>query len=66
LVTSQCPRSPEAQLSVMHADVPQAAQALAEELCSALNLSGLPIYTVSASITTHGGPGILAAGFFVP
>ena len=66
LVVSQCPRSPEGQLSVMHADVPQAAQALAEELCGALGCASIPIYTVSASITTHGGPGILAAGFFVP
>jgi fatty acid kinase fatty acid binding subunit len=55
LVTEQCPRSPDAHLCVMQAD----------ELESGLGLEHIPVYNAGASITTHGGPGILAAGFFV-
>lgn len=65
LVIEQCPRSPGAHLSVMNADELDAAQKLAQELGSKLGFERVPIYNVGASITTHGGPGILAASFFV-
>jgi fatty acid kinase fatty acid binding subunit len=64
LVVEQCPRSPDAHLSVMNADEPKAAQRLADELKSTFGFAHVPIYNVGASITTHGGPGILAVGFF--
>jgi DegV family protein with EDD domain len=64
LVIEQCPRSPSAHLSVMNADELEAAQRLAREFETALGFEHVPIYNVGASITTHGGPGILAAGFF--
>jgi DegV family protein with EDD domain len=65
LVLDQCPRSPTAHVNIMNADEPEAAQRLAGELKAELGLERVPIYNVGASITTHGGPGILAIGFFV-
>ena len=65
LVIAQCPRTPGAHLSVMNADELEAARRLAEEFKSKLGFERVPIYNVGASITTHGGPGILAASFFV-
>jgi DegV family protein with EDD domain len=65
LVYEQCPRKSEARLSIMNADEVEAAGKLAHELEAALDLRHVPIYNVGASITTHGGPGILAVAFFV-
>lgn len=65
LIIDQCPRSPDAHLCVMHAAEPVAAQRLADELKSIFGFVHIPVYSIGASITTHGGPGILAIGFFV-
>ncbi len=65
LVVQACPRTPQAHLAVMHADDLAGAEALAANLKAALGAKRVPIYTVSASITTHAGPGALAVGFFV-
>ena len=65
LVIEQCPRDPAAHLSVMNAGEVEAAERLAHELASTLGAKHVPIYNVGASITTHGGPGILAVAFFV-
>ena len=65
LAIEQCPRDPSAHLSVMNADEVQAAERLAHELESKLGAKHVPVYNVGASITTHGGPGILAVAFFV-
>jgi DegV family protein with EDD domain len=64
LAIEQCPRDPSAHLSVMNADQVEAAERLARELESTLGVKHVPVYNVGASITTHGGPGILAAAFF--
>ena len=64
MVIEQCPRSPEARLSVMNADEVEAAQRLARVFEAGLGLEHVPVYNMGASITTHGGPGILAVGFF--
>ncbi len=64
LVAEQCPRAPESHLCVMQADALEMAQRLAGELGAALRLGHIPIYNLGASITTHGGPGTLAVGFF--
>ncbi len=65
LVIQQCPHTRDAHLSVMNADEAPAAQRLAADFQAALGLEHVPVYNMGASITTHGGPGILAAGFFV-
>ena len=52
-------------LSVMHAGVPDEAQALAHDLGNQLSIPEIPILDVPPAIVTHGGPGILGASFFV-
>jgi DegV family protein with EDD domain len=53
-------------VTVMHADVPEEAKTLARELQGNLKLPVTPTITdVPPAIVTHGGPGILAVGFFV-
>lgn len=64
LVRANCPRSPDARLSVMHAAAPDEAQRLATSLSSSLGLPLPPILNVGSAITTHAGPGTLAVGFF--
>lgn len=64
LVVAECPRSPAACPTVMHADDLVEAQRLAARLQAALGLSEIPILSLGASITTHAGPGALGVGFF--
>lgn len=65
IVEDQCPKSPEAHLSVMQADAMEEASALAAELKTRMNLTSIPIYELPPAIVVHGGPGVLAVGFFV-
>lgn len=64
LVVAECPHSPDARLSVMHADVAADAAKLRDDLRAVLGIQEIPIYPIGPAITTHGGPGILAVGFF--
>lgn len=65
IVEEQCPKSPEAHLCVMQADAMAEAEALATELKTQTNLAAIPIYELPPAIVVHGGPGVLAIGFFV-
>jgi DegV family protein with EDD domain len=65
LVLEQIPRDGSGHLSVLHADVPDQGQALADDLGAQLGLSEVPIYDIPPAIVTHAGPGILGVGFFV-
>jgi DegV family protein with EDD domain len=64
LVVAECPRAPEARLSIMHAAAEEEANQLRAELGAALGLKDIPLYSVGPAITTHAGPGTLAVGFF--
>jgi DegV family protein with EDD domain len=64
LVLENCPPSPESHLCVMHADAEAEAQALAAGLAAALGLPEVPLYLLPPAIVVHGGPGLLATGFF--
>jgi DegV family protein with EDD domain len=64
VVFAECPRAPESRLNVMHADAPSEANQLRDELCAALGVCDIPLYSLGPAITTHGGPGTLAIGFF--
>ncbi len=64
LIMAECPRQPEARLSVMHADAVEEANRLRAELSAALGIADIPLYSVGPAITTHAGPGVLAVGFF--
>jgi DegV family protein with EDD domain len=65
VVEEQCPKDPAAHLSVMQADAKAEAEGLAAELRSRMGLAEIPIYELPPAIVTHGGPGLLAVGFFV-
>lgn len=64
LILTECPRTPEAHLSVMHADAVEDANRLRADLSATLNIQDIPLYSVGPAITTHAGPGTLAVGFF--
>jgi DegV family protein with EDD domain len=64
IVYERITRDGSGYLSVMHAAVPDQAQALADELCAELHLSDVPILDVPPAIVVHGGPGILGVAFF--
>jgi DegV family protein with EDD domain len=65
LVLAGCPRTPQAELCVMHADAPAEAERLAADLRGAMGMADIPIFAVGAAITTHAGPGTIGVGFFV-
>jgi fatty acid-binding protein DegV len=65
LVVLHIPRDGHGYLSVLHAGVPQEAQALADDLGGQLGLSHIPILNVPPAIVTHAGPGVLGVSFFV-
>jgi len=65
IVEEQCPKSVEAHLCVMHADAMDEATTLASDLSSRMNIRSIPIYELPPAIVVHGGPGVLAIGFFV-
>jgi DegV family protein with EDD domain len=54
----------DSYLTVMHADVAEQGQALAEDLQAKLGLAEVPIHHMPPAIVTHGGPGILGVAFF--
>jgi DegV family protein with EDD domain len=67
LVIEQIAPGNEGHLSIMHAGVPDQAQALADDLKRELHLPyDARIVDVPPAIVTHGGPGVLAAAFFTP
>jgi len=65
LVLEECPRNAESYLCVMHADAEAEAQAMAADFAATMELQEVPIYELPPAIVVHGGPGLLAAGFFV-
>ncbi|HEX7975950.1 MAG TPA: hypothetical protein VF498_16195 [Anaerolineales bacterium] len=50
---------------MLHAGVPEEGALLASELSALVNQAEVPVIDVPPAIVTHGGPGILGAGFFV-
>jgi len=66
LVLEECPPRDESHLCVMHADAHAQARALADGFAVQLGLSDVPIYLLPPAIVVHGGPGLLAVGFFAP
>jgi len=64
LVLEECPRSADAHLCVMHADVEMEAQSMATDFAAALGIPEVSIYEMPPAIVVHTGPGVLGAGFF--
>jgi DegV family protein with EDD domain len=65
IIEEQCSKGPEAHLSVMQADAMEEAETLVADLKPRMNLPQIPIYELPPAIVVHGGPGVMAAGFFV-
>lgn len=67
IILSNCPRTPEAHLCVMHGDAEEQARVLASELGSLLNIPTdyIPVYDLTPAILVHSGPGVLAVSYFV-
>jgi len=65
LVDKECPRKPEAWLSVSHCSALKAATELADDFKTAFGFKNIPIYEVPPAIVVHGGPNILSVSFFV-
>ena len=63
-VVAEYPRRGEGYLQVMHAAVPERAQALADRLAAELGRDAVPIASLPPAIITHAGPGALAVSFF--
>ena len=61
----QAPHDGSGFASVMHAGVPDQGYALAESLKPVAGQTEIPVVDVPPAIVTHGGPGILAAAFFI-
>jgi len=64
LVITEIARGEDGFLSIMHADVADEAQELADEMRTKLGIADVPILAVPPAIVTHGGPGVLGVGFF--
>jgi DegV family protein with EDD domain len=64
VVEEHCPKGSQSHLCVMQADALQQAELLAADLKAKMNLKDIPIYELPPAIVTHGGPGVLAIGFF--
>jgi DegV family protein with EDD domain len=64
VVEEHCPKGSQSHLCVMQADALQQAELLAADLKARMNLKDIPIYELPPAIVTHGGPGVLAIGFF--
>lgn len=65
VVREQCPKNPEARLSVMQVEAEEEARELASALQSWWGGGEVPIYELPPAIVTHGGPKTMGVGFFV-
>jgi DegV family protein with EDD domain len=65
LVETECPRTPDAWLSVSHCEALDTATKMAKEFEEKLGFKNIPIYEVPPAIVVHGGPNIISVSFFV-
>jgi DegV family protein with EDD domain len=65
IVEEQCPKNLDAHLCVMQADAMTEAEQLVADLKARIKIMVIPIYELPPAIVVHGGPGVLAVGFFV-
>jgi DegV family protein with EDD domain len=65
IVLEQIPPNGDGSMSIMYAGNKGAGQALADELGNKIGQPEVSVVSMPPAIITHGGPGILAVGFFV-
>jgi DegV family protein with EDD domain len=64
IVVSECQGGEDSFLCVMQAEAEESAAELSSALRAAFGLKEIPIYEQPPAIAVHGGPGILAVGFY--
>ena len=64
LVLEECPKGPEAYITISHCGGEERAEKLAAELADALDLESIPVYVVPPAIVVHAGPGVITVSFF--
>jgi DegV family protein with EDD domain len=65
LVVADCPRSPDAHLTIMHGDALDEANLFADELAAEMQIPRPEIYILPPAIMVHTGPDLVGASFFV-
>ena len=65
IVMSECPRSDDAWLSIMHSDAEEESNELAEFFKVNLDLTNIIIRQVPPAIVVHAGPGVIAVSYFL-
>lgn len=65
VVHEQCPKSPEARLTVMQVEAETESRLMATSLQSWWGGGEVPIYELPPAIVTHGGPRTMGVGFFI-
>ena len=64
IVLSNCPKGPEAKLTVSHCEAEGEARELASEFALALGVPEVPIFELPPAIVVHAGPKALAVSYF--
>ncbi len=65
IVLEDCPRGPEAFITVSHCDAEAEAKSVADEFSQALGIKDIPIYILPPAIVVHAGPKAIAVSYFV-
>jgi DegV family protein with EDD domain len=64
LIYTDCARSEDPHLGIMHGDIEAEARELAEEFKATLGIESVGIYNLPPAVLVHAGPGVLAVSYF--
>ncbi|HML39883.1 MAG TPA: DegV family protein [Bellilinea sp.] len=64
LIYTDCARSEDPHLGIMHGDIEAEARELAEEFKATLGIKSVGIYNLPPAVLVHAGPGVLAVTYF--
>lgn len=64
IIESECPRGPEALVTVMYGDNKEEAESFAEELKKGMGIEEIPLYLLPSAILVHAGPKVFGVSFF--
>ncbi len=65
ILKADCPRGPEAHLTIGQCDAEEEARAFSAELSQVLGISEIPVYQLPPAIVVHAGPKTISVSFFV-
>lgn len=64
IIETECPRGPEAFITVMYGDNKDEAEAFANELKKSMGIEEIPLYLLPSAILVHAGPKVFGVSFF--